>query len=89
MITSHCDYRGEESVVWIVSGGLSGAQLLATINNVSLIEQTLVNIKQCWRMKIICEQSVECPDESYWSYAYDSGHLCVRWGGETRETEKQ
>ena len=32
-------------------------------------------------MKIICEQSVECPDESYWSYAYDSGHLCVCEGG--------
>ena len=85
LITSHCDYRGEESVVWIVSGGLSGAQLLATMCHSLNKHWSISNNAGEWRLFV--SSAVQCPDESYWSYAYDSGHLCV-WGGETPEKQR-
>ena len=87
LITSHCDYRGEESVVWIVSGGLSGAQLLATMCHSLNKHWSITNNAGEWRLFVSSQWSARM--KATGATPMTLGTCVCEGGGDTRETEKQ
>ena len=85
LITSHCDYRGEESVVWIVSGGLSGAQLLATMCHSLNKHWSITNNAVEWRLlwAVSGVPGWKLLELRLWLWA----PVCVRGGGDQRNRE--